>query len=124
MPFISSTDAPTFALHGATFTGLASPSRGATETAVWIVTLPPGMPGTPHQLSREEVFVGLEGQATATIGGQSFAVTAGSALVVPAHTEFTITYPGSVPFKAVAVLPVGGQAMLAGQAAFTPPWAA
>ncbi|ATQ77182.1 cupin [Massilia violaceinigra] len=124
MSFIASTEAPTFKLHGASFTGLASPSRGATETAVWIVTLDSGTPATPHQLTREEIFVGLEGHATAKIGDQSFEVTPGSALVVPPHTMFTITNSGATPFKAVAVLPVGGQAVIAGQPAFTPPWAA
>ena len=31
--------------------------------------------------------------------------------------------PHAVPFAAVVVLPVGGQAKLADQAPFTPPWA-
>jgi len=124
MPFIASTDAPTFDMHGASFTGLASPARGATETAVWIVTLFPGTPATPHQLTREEVLVGLEGHAVATIGDRAYALTAGSAVVVPPHTNFSISNAGATPFRAVAVLPVGGQALLAGQAPFTPPWAA
>ncbi|HEY0060646.1 MAG TPA: cupin domain-containing protein [Telluria sp.] len=124
MPFIAHTDAPAFKLHGASFTGLASPARGATETAVWIVALAPGTPGTPHQLTREEIFVGLEGQATATVGEAEHEITPGSALIVPAHTTFTITNRTAHPFRAVAVLPVGGQAQLAGQAPFTPPWAA
>lgn len=124
MPFIASSDAPAFTLHGAVFTGLASPSRGAAETATWIVTLPAGVPATPHQLTREEIFVGLEGRALATVGGQAYEVTPGSALVVPPHTMFTITNPDAAPFKAVALLPVGGQAVIAGQAPFTPPWAA
>jgi mannose-6-phosphate isomerase-like protein (cupin superfamily) len=124
MPFIATCDAPAFALHGAAFTGLASPSRGASETAAWIVTLHSGTPATPHQLTREEIFVGLEGRAMATVGDQHYEVTPGSALIVPPHTMFTITNPDATPFKAVAVLPVGGQAMIAGKDPFTPPWAA
>ncbi|NKI70240.1 cupin domain-containing protein [Collimonas pratensis] len=124
MPFIATADAPTFNLHGASFTGLASPDRGATETAVWIVTLYPDTPAVPHQLTREEIFVGLEGRAMATIGDQSYEVTPGSALVVPAHTVLTLRNPDVTPFRAVAILPVGGQALIAGQTAFTPPWAA
>ena len=124
MPFIAQHDAPAFSLHGASFTGLASPTRGATETAVWLLALAPGTPGTPHQLTREEVFIGLEGQASATVGNETYQITPGSALIVPAHTTFTINNNSDALFRAVAVLPVGGQAMLAGQAPFTPPWAA
>ncbi|CUI02830.1 cupin domain-containing protein [Massilia antarctica] len=124
MPFIPACAAPTFNLHGASFTGLASPQRGATDTSVWIVTLNAGTPGIPHQLTREEIFVGLEGRAVATIGDQTHELTAGSALIVPPHTMFTLTNPDAAPFRAVAVLPVGGQALIADQPPFTPPWAA
>ena len=41
MGHISATDAPTFDLPGCTFTGLASPSRGCTQTSVWTL-LPVG----------------------------------------------------------------------------------
>jgi mannose-6-phosphate isomerase-like protein (cupin superfamily) len=123
MPFIATADAPTFSLHGATFTGLSSPNRGATENAVWVVTLHAGTPAVPHQLTREETFVGLEGRALARIGDKTYEVTAGSALVVPADTEFEISNPDPTPFRAVAILPVGGQAIIAGGAPFTPPWA-
>jgi quercetin dioxygenase-like cupin family protein len=124
MPFISHADAPTFSRHGASFTGLASPQRGATETAVWIVSLAPGSPGTTHQLTREEVFVGIEGHATASVDGCDYELGPGSALIVPAHTNFTISNHSDSNFRALAVLPVGGQAQLAGELPFTPPWAA
>lgn len=124
MPFVATTDAPTFSLHGAIFTGLSSPNRGATENAVWIVTLPAGIPAVPHQLTREETFVGLEGRALARVGDKTYEITTGSALVVPAHTDFEISNPDAAPFRAVAILPVGGQAVIAGGAPFTPPWAA
>ncbi|MET3131174.1 mannose-6-phosphate isomerase-like protein (cupin superfamily) [Oxalobacteraceae bacterium GrIS 1.11] len=124
MPFIARHAAPLFAMHGATFTGLASPSRGATDTAVWIVDLPAGMPGAPHRLSREEIFVGLEGLALARVGEESHEIGPGCALIVPADTLFQISNPYAAPFRAIAVLPVGAQATLAGGAPFTPPWAA
>ena len=124
MPFIATADAPTFTLHGATFTGLSSPNRGATENAVWILTLHAGTPAVAHQLTREETFVGLEGRALARVGNKTHEVTAGSALVVPAYTEFEISNPDPAPFRAVVILPVGGQAMIADGAPFTPPWAA
>jgi uncharacterized protein YjlB len=110
MPFIAADTAPSFELHGAAFTGLASPSRGSTENAVWLV-------------SREETLVCIEGRALARLGSEAHELTPGSALVIPAGVEFSIRNPHPDPFKAVAVLPVGGQAEIAGQAPFTPPWA-
>lgn len=124
MPFIAHEDAPVFDMHNARFLGLASPARGARETAAWIVTLAPESQGAPHQLTREEVFIGLEGRAIASVGEATFEVTPHSALIVPAHTPFAISNPDGVPFRAVAILPVGGQASIAGGPPFTPPWAA
>ena len=123
MPFIDSDQAPRFELHGAAFTGLAAPSRGATETAVWLVTLQPGTVGVPHRLTREEVFVAIEGVARAQVGDQTHELRPGCALVVPAHVDFCLANPYDLPFRTVAVLPVGGQAVLGDQPPFTPPWA-
>jgi len=44
MPFIAAADAPQFDLHGATFTGLASPSRGAAANSVWPTDSPIARP--------------------------------------------------------------------------------
>lgn len=124
MPCIAADAAPRFTLHQAVFTGLASPSRGSTENSVWIVTLEPGNTPVAHRLSREETLVAIGGRALARIGGQTHELLAGGAVVVPADTEFALHNPGPEPFRAVAVLPVGGQALVAGQPPFVPPWAA
>ncbi len=123
MPFISAAQASHFELHGAAFVGLASPSRGSTDNAVWMVTLTDSGQAVPHRLSREETLVCIEGRAIATLYGEAFEMTAGSAIVIPADTEFSLRNPHATPFRAVAVLPVGGQVSIAGQAPFTPPWA-
>ena len=123
MPYISATDAPIFELHGTRFTALAAPSRGATENAVWIVTIEPGTPPVPHRLTREETFVCIEGEARALLDGTSIRVTVGSALVVPPHTDFALENPADAPFRAVVVLPVGGQGIVGNGPPFTPPWA-
>ena len=124
MPVIHAADARTFSVPGSTFTGLAAPSRGAAETAVWILTIAPGSIGTPHRLTREEVFVATAGHATATIDGHVHEIAAGDALIVPADTDFAIGNPADTPFQAVVAMPGGGQACLAGAQPFTPPWAA
>ena len=123
MPFIAREDAPVFQMHNASFLGLASPQRGAKETAAWVVTLAPDTVGVPHHVTREEVFVGLEGGALASVGDATYMLGPECALIVPANTTFSLSNPNSTPFRALAILPVGGQAVVAGQPPFTPPWA-
>ena len=67
MAVIPAPASPTHELPGTRFTSLATPSRGNAETAVWQVEIDPDAQPTPHTLTREEVFVVLEG--TATVGG-------------------------------------------------------
>jgi quercetin dioxygenase-like cupin family protein len=126
VPIIFATDAPTFKLGDAAhtvFTGLAAPSRGATETCVWRVALAPGTPSTPHSLDHEEVLVALAGQAVASICGEEYAVGAGDTVIVPAGAPFSLNNPHSTVFEALAVLPVGARASLGEGQWFTPPWA-
>ena len=124
MTIIDAGDAPVFSLGSTTFTGLAAPSRGARENAVWRISVSAGTPHRDsHQVTREEVFVALSGVAEVRLDGRIASLAAGSALVVPPHTDFSLANPGATPFEAVCVLPVGGQAVLAGQLPFVPPWA-
>lgn len=123
MPLITAADARSFALPGLTVLGLASPSRGARETAVWRLTLTPGAPGATHSVDREEVFVAVAGAAQATVGGLEARLEAGEALVVPPGVEFSLANPYDEDFEAVVALPVGGQARMPGGEPFVPPWA-
>jgi mannose-6-phosphate isomerase-like protein (cupin superfamily) len=122
MHLIKSSSAPEFEIPGLRVVGLAAPSRGAAETCVWRITIAPGTPATPHAISREEIFVALSGQARIELDGRSQTLTPGDALVVPAGETFSLSNPGAEPFSALAVLPVGGQAMLPGGEPFSPPW--
>ena len=122
MPMIPSSNTPVFDLPFLSVTGLAAPRHGARETCVWRLTLAPGAPGTPHSVDREEIFVALEGQARMSTGGRDMIVRPGDTLIVPAGEQFSHSNPGSVPFVAMAVLPVGGKAVLPGGESFSPPW--
>ena len=122
MPVLTAPAAPTHDLGGARFTSLATPSRGATDTAVWKVEILPGTPATPHALTREEVFVVLEGKASVRIAGNAGQAEAGDAIVVPPGTEFELANAGAGPLRLLCCLPVGGQARLADGSTFTPPW--
>ncbi len=123
MPHIKGSDAQIFQIPDATFAGLASPSRGSRENAVWRVTLAPHAKGGVHSLSREEVLVALSGTAEARIGDELHRFAAGDAIVIPAEMPFALSNPGDAPFEAIAVLPVGAQARIGDAPAFTPPWA-
>ena len=115
---------PTHSIRGARFTSLATPTRGSTDTSVWMVEIDPGAPVNPHVLTRQEVFVVLAGTATVRIDGQQQIAAIGDAIVVPAGATFELSAVGSEPIRALCCLPVGGRArLLAGGDEFTPPWA-
>ncbi|MEP6731306.1 MAG: cupin domain-containing protein [bacterium] len=121
-PLIAAADAPVFSLPSVKFTGLAAPSRGAAETSVWMVEIEPNTDGAPHSLTREEIFVALEGRARATLAGVDYELEPGCGFIVPPETAFSLANPYAEPFRAVAVLPVGGEARVEGET-FVPPWA-
>ncbi|MGW4844374.1 cupin domain-containing protein [Nocardia brasiliensis] len=123
MPIITAADAPRFENEHASFIGLAAPSRGATENCAWRLTLKPGVDAPPHALDREEIFIAVAGSMNVTIDGETHTVTAGDALIVPAHQQFAMANPHAEPFEAVVVLPVGGQGLIPGQPPITAPWA-
>jgi len=117
--------APQKATHDigtARFTSLATPSRGSIETAVWQVEIEVDAPAVPHSLTREEVFVVLEGMAAVRIGDATGVAGLGDAIVLPADTEFELSNGGDGPLRLLCCFPVGCQARLDG-ATFTPPWA-
>lgn len=122
MHLIKAQTAPAFELPGLSVVGHASPSRGASETCVWRLTMPPGTPATPHAVDREEIFLVLSGAATIELDGSAQVLAAGDALVVPAGETLRLANPHAHPFTAVAVLPVGGQAVMPGGERFCPPW--
>jgi quercetin dioxygenase-like cupin family protein len=121
MPIINAAEAPTFDAGGAIITGLASPSRGASETAAWRVRFQADQPSPLHTLDREEAFVVLDGAVTARFAEREETAEAGGALIVPAGEEFSLVAKAA-PAHAVCILPVGGKATTGG-ASFTPPWA-
>ena len=122
MSVITAPESPTHDLGGTRFTSLATPSRGSAETSVWVVEIDPGMPATPHSLTREEVFVVLDGVATTSVDGVVGLASAGDAIVVPPAVPFEIANHGQGVLRLLCCLPVGGEAVTA-DGRFVPPWA-
>ncbi len=124
MPLISHANTKKFDIPTAQFTVGAAPSTGATETCAWRVSIKAKSEGLPHQLTREEIIMAISGSATAQIGTEQHKVSAGDTLIVPAFVDFTLSNPNEADFAAIAILPVGGRAIVGGQAPFMPPWTA
>ena len=121
---IRSHDAPTFTQGGVTATGYASPSRGARDLSLWRIALAPHEASPPHTLSHEEVFLALEGGATATLYSADHSLAAGDCLVVGPGVPFTLS-AGPDGFAAVCAMVAGGEAtILPDGPTLTPPWAA
>jgi mannose-6-phosphate isomerase-like protein (cupin superfamily) len=123
LPLITAAQAPVFTNSHATFTGLASPSRGSTENSCWRLVLKPGTDAPPHALTREEIFVPLSGRLRVTIDSEVYELGVGECLVVPAHQMFALANPWEAPFEALVVLPVGGQGLIPGKEPVIAPWA-
>lgn len=122
MPIAKNPPAHTHELPGARFTSLATPKRGTRTTSVWRVELSPGVPGTPHELTAEEVFVVLEGRGRVRLGAEESVAEPGDCIIVPPDTPFTLEAVGNAPFAAICCFPVGGKGRLADGKEFAPPW--
>jgi quercetin dioxygenase-like cupin family protein len=124
MKLITQQSAPAFGAGGATITGYASPSRGASEISLWRIELAAASSSPLHEMSVEEVFLGLDGEATLVSGGLESTVKPGDCLILPARTPFTLTAGADRPFRAVACMTAGGKAtVLPDGPSFVPPWA-
>jgi mannose-6-phosphate isomerase-like protein (cupin superfamily) len=123
MSVIRSNDAPVFEVPGFSIHALSAPSRGAAELCTWRLRVAPGADSGAHSLDREEVFVLLKGTLVARIDGVEHEVVENDALVVPAHTEFSIGNNRDVPCEAVVCVPAGLTGKMGGVSIGTPPWA-
>jgi mannose-6-phosphate isomerase-like protein (cupin superfamily) len=122
MSVISGPQRPTHELGDTRFTSLATPSRGSSDTAGWMVEMDPGAQATPHELTREEIFVVLDGRASIMIGGRAISAERNDAIVVPPATTFELANAGDRSLRMLCCMPAGGQARLADGTLLTPPW--
>ncbi len=122
MPVITDSAAPRFDVEGTHVVGLASPSRGATETSTWRLRLDPGSASPPHSLDREEIFVVLAGSGRGAVRGRDRARRGRRRARRPRGPRVRDRKPRRPPFDAVVVLPAGARATVDG-VRMVPPWA-
>jgi len=123
MPVIHAADAVVHDLHGARFTSYASSAAGSKELGVWRLDLPEPGAGIPHRISREEVFVLVDGDVRVTIDGESHTLRAGDAAVAPAGSMLSLDNLGPGPATAWVSTSLGLEAQLADGSRISPPWA-
>jgi mannose-6-phosphate isomerase-like protein (cupin superfamily) len=116
-------DAPRFGHDGTSVTGYASPSRGSATVSAWRIILEPGAGSPLHELTHDEAFIALRGQATVSLAAEELTLAAGDGLSVPPATPFRIRNDGTEPFEAIACMAAGGKARVGDGEPFTPPWA-
>ncbi|WP_329460947.1 cupin domain-containing protein [Streptomyces sp. NBC_01431] len=86
MPLFTLAGAPGFDRGGFAFRPLAVLSRCSTELAVRSLELAPGAQSEPHHMDREEAFVVLNGEVSASIAGKEVLAGPGDAVIVPARS--------------------------------------
>ena len=124
MTIIRDGDAPRFGEDGVSVTGLASPSRGCATLSAWRVgsSRAPAAPSTRSRATRRSSPCAARPASRST--GPRHDLRAGDCLVVAPEREFRIRNDGPEPFEAVCCMAAGGRAVVAGEGAFVPPWAA
>jgi len=122
MPILRSDDAPAFDLNGIEIRGGAAPSRGATETMTWRITLGPGQRLPDHTHDHEEVFHVVEGSLITSLDGEESRVSAGDTVVIPAgvrHTSFT---DEASTGTLLSIMPAGTVMIRPDGERVSPPW--
>jgi quercetin dioxygenase-like cupin family protein len=120
---IRGSDAPEFGADGTLITGYASPTRGSESVAAWQVALEPGVGSPEHQLTHDEVFIVLDGEATFEVEGRRHQVGRGDAICVPPDTAFRLSNAGAERFTAICCMAAGGQARIGDGELFPISWA-
>jgi quercetin dioxygenase-like cupin family protein len=92
MPILRFADAPEFDLSGIRVRGLASPSRGSTESMTYRLDIAGGQHVPSHTHDHEEVSHLISGGWTVTIEGAETPLQPGDTVIVPTgvtHASYT-----------------------------------
>ena len=123
MAVIRAADVESFELMGNHMRGLATPTRGAAEVAVWRGSMEPGAATPPHTHDREEVVVVLAGAGSASMNGERVDVAPGDVLIVPPNTLHQLFATKGEAFDGLAVMPLGTRTFTPDGEELETPWA-
>jgi quercetin dioxygenase-like cupin family protein len=123
MPVIRSTEGTEHRLHGVVFTGFANSGTGSGELCAWSTRFPAGQPGVEHRISREEIFLVLEGAPRVSVNGEESALAPGDVAIAPAGSLLRLDNPGDRDALIWATTSTGLEAEMADGTAVSPPWA-
>jgi quercetin dioxygenase-like cupin family protein len=124
MALIEAESAKTYDMHGVRFVAYVNPGRGSKELCAWRTELPAGADeGQPHTITREEVFLVLEGRVRVTIDGESDILAVGDAAVAPAGSSLRLDNAGDDKAACWVTTSVGIEAELPDGSHIVPPWA-
>jgi mannose-6-phosphate isomerase-like protein (cupin superfamily) len=122
MTVIRAGEAPRFELPGATFTGLASPSRGSAELCTWRLSVEPSRETPdPHELDQDEVFMVISGTVRISPGGAELGP--GDAEVIPAGSPIQLVNTADTPAELYVAIRAGFVGTMADGTKVSPPWA-
>ena len=122
MPIVRETDAVVHRLHDSTFHSFAAPATGSSELCAWRLEVAPGTEGVAHRVSREEVFLLLDGTLTVTLDAVTQPLAPGEVVVVPAGSQLRVDNPSVAPATAWVTTSVGLQATMPDGSTISPPW--
>ena len=80
-----SEEIPVHELSGNRLRGLATPSRGSSDIAMWNHSVAPGAASPPHRHDHDQVIYVLSGEGRVVVGDDDFPVAAGDVIVAPAE---------------------------------------
>jgi quercetin dioxygenase-like cupin family protein len=124
MPILRLDDAPMFELNGIAVRGLASPSRGASETMSYRVDLGSGQRLPEHRHDHEEVFHLLDGSLVVSLGGDETELRPGDTVMIPPGVSHFSYEAAGAAATLLAVMPVGTVMIRHDGERVSPPWGA
>jgi quercetin dioxygenase-like cupin family protein len=122
MPILRFADAPEFDLSGIRVRGIASPSRGSTESMTYRLDVTGGQHVPAHTHDHEEVSHLLSGRWTVTIEAADTPLEPGDTVIVPAGVTHASYTRAGEEAMILTTMPVGTLTIRSDGERVSPPW--
>ncbi|MER6944377.1 cupin domain-containing protein [Nonomuraea sp. NPDC000554] len=98
---------------GGVMTTFASPTQGGSSRSMWRVDAKPGATGPVHSFDSEQVWTWIDGAATVDLDEETFTVTPGDTVVMPAGATRRVLADPEAGYAAIVTAPAGARAVTA-----------